>query len=63
MDLKIGHFYTSVHGDHRTYSPGMGAYATCYGRHYARRVIERMVAEGLIAASSVDLERVAYLDR
>lgn len=63
MDLKIGHLYTSVHGDHRTYSPRMGDQATCYGRHYDRRVIERMVAEGLIAASSVDLERVAYLDR
>lgn len=62
MDLKIGQLYTSVHGDHRTYSPRMGDQATCYGRHYDRRVIERMVAEGLITADSVDLARVAQCE-
>jgi hypothetical protein len=50
--------YTSIHGDHRLYYPG-DSQATCYGTHYDRRIIERMVQEGLIAAESVDLERVA----
>lgn len=62
-DLRSGYAYTSIHGDHRTYSPSMGSQATCYGQHYDRRIIERMVREELIAAESVDLERVAYLDR
>jgi hypothetical protein len=54
--------YTSIHGDHRLYSPG-GEQATCYGTHYDRRVIERMVKEGLISAESVDLARVETLER
>jgi len=58
-DLKNGRRYTSIHGDHRTYSPDLGRQATYYGEHYDRRIIERMVREGLIAADSVDLERVA----
>lgn len=62
-DLKIGNLYTSVHGDHRTYWPSLGSQATCYGKHYDRRVIERMVADGLIPESSVDLERGRFLDR
>ncbi len=45
----------------------MGDQATCYGTHYDRRVIERMVAEGLIPEDSVHIERVArfepHLDR
>ncbi len=49
--------YTSIHGDHRLYIPG-GRNDTCYGKHFDRRVIERMVAEGLIAADQVDIERV-----
>ena len=61
-DLKVGRQYTSVHGDHRTYSPSLGSQATCYGTHYDRRIIERMVREGLIDAASVHLERVAGLD-
>lgn len=62
--IKIGNIYTSMHGDHRTYSPSphLGSQATCYGRRYDRRVIERMVREGLILANSVDLDRVAKLD-
>jgi hypothetical protein len=62
-DLREGRFYTSVHGDHRTYSPSLGSQATCYGTHYDRRIIERMVKEGLISESSVDLARVARLSR
>jgi hypothetical protein len=62
-DLNCGRAYTSVHGDHRLYSPSLGSQATCYGTHYDRRVIERMVREGLVAAASVDLERVASFDR
>ena len=60
--LLGGRKYTSIHGDHRLYSPMVGAQATCYGTHYDRRVIERMVKEGLIAADSVDLDRVARLE-
>lgn len=62
-DLRLGRRYTSIHGDHRTYSPNLGDQATCYGRHYDRRVIERMVSEGLIPATSVDLERVQACER
>jgi hypothetical protein len=61
-DLRGGMRYTSIHGDHRTYSPAMGDQATCYGTHYDRRVIERMVKEGLIAADSVDIDRVLKLE-
>lgn len=61
-DLQRGERYTSIHGDHRLYRPS-GVNDTCYGTHYDRRVVERMVREGLIAADSVDLERVAYFDR
>jgi hypothetical protein len=65
-DLSHGYQYTSVHGDHRTYLPDGpfdNSQATCYGAHYDRRIIERMVKEGLIKADSVDIERVAYFDR
>ncbi len=62
-DLKVGLAYTSIHGDHRTYSPSLGSQATCYGTHFDKRVIERMVAERLIPAASVDLERVALCER
>jgi hypothetical protein len=54
--------YTSIHGDHRTYFVDGGPNATCYGKHYDRRVVERMVAEGLIAGNEVDLDRVKGLD-
>jgi hypothetical protein len=59
IDLKVGRQYTSVHGDHRTYSPALGPQAICYGSHYDPRIIERMVREGLIEASSVDLDLVS----
>lgn len=59
-DLKFGMLYTSIHGEHRTYTPS-GMNDTCYGTHYDRRIIERMVSEGKIAADSVDIERVAKL--
>jgi pyocin large subunit-like protein len=61
-DLKVGKRYTSIHGDHRTYHPSMGSQATCYGTHYDRRIIERMVREGLIERTSVDLDRVAHIE-
>ena len=61
--LRGGQHYTSIHGDHRLYYPHHGdSQATCYGTHYDRRVIERMVNEGLIAAESVDLKRVLVLE-
>lgn len=53
--------YTSLHGDHRMYQPG-GTNDTCYGIHFDRRIIERMVEEGLIPASQVDIERVQRCD-
>jgi hypothetical protein len=49
--------YTSIHGDHRLYKPG-GVNDTCYGTRFDLRIIERMVAEGMIPANSVDIERV-----
>lgn len=61
--LKIGDCYTSIHGDHRLYSPSMGNQATCYGTHFDRRIVERMVRDGLIPSASVDLQRVAAFDR
>jgi hypothetical protein len=60
--LKYGKVYTSIHGDHRLYKPS-GINDTCYGKHYDKRVVERMVKEGKIRADSVDLERVDYLSK
>lgn len=62
-DIARGMQYTSIHGDHRTYSPEFGSQASCYGNRYDRRIIERMVAEGRIPESSVDIQRVAYLSK
>jgi hypothetical protein len=53
--------YTSIHGDHRLYRRG-GMNDTCYGTHFDRRIVERMVVEGLVYASEVDLERVRRCD-
>lgn len=61
--LRGGMLYTSCHGDHRLYSSYGGSQDTCFGIHYDRRIVERMVSEGLIAAHCVDLERVAWFDR
>lgn len=49
--------YTSIHGDHRMYHPS-GANDTCYGTHYDRRIIERLVEEGKIPGTMVDIDRV-----
>ena len=49
--------YTSVHGDHRMYIPGRQN-DTCFGIHFDRRVIERLVEEGKLAKDRVDIERV-----
>lgn len=49
--------YTSIHGDHRMYIPG-GQNDTCFGIHFDRRVIERLVEEGKLARDIVDIERV-----
>jgi len=38
-----------------------GSNDTCYGQHFDRRVVERMVAEGLIPADRVDIDRVRRL--
>lgn len=54
---NAGYDYTSIHGDHRLYLRG-GMNDTCYGTHFDRRIVERMVAEGLLSASDVDVERV-----
>lgn len=58
---QLGYEYTSVHGDHRLYMSG-GMSDTCYGTHFDRRIVERMVVDGLVLASEVDLERVRYFD-
>ena len=49
--------YTSIHGDHRLYRRS-GRNDTCYGTHFDARIVERMVREGLVAASEVDIDRV-----
>jgi hypothetical protein len=59
--LRGGQRYTSIHGDHRLYYPS-GMNDTCYGQHYDRRVIERMVENGLIESDTVDIERVQRHD-
>ena len=53
--------YTSIHGDHRLYRRG-GTNGSCYGQGYDRRIVERMVSEGLIPANEVDIERVRRFD-
>jgi len=53
--------YTTIHGDHRIYSPSSGSLASSYGSHYDRRIIERMVAEGKIQIPNNEIERVRYL--
>ncbi len=56
-----GYEYTSCHGDHRLYRRS-GVNDTCYGTHFDRRIVERMVAEGLVSASELDIERVRRCD-
>jgi hypothetical protein len=58
--LNYGERYTSIHGDHRLYSPSLGDQATCYGTPYDHRIIVRMVSEGLIFVTPEDLDRVAH---
>lgn len=58
---RQGYEYTSIHGDHRLYRRS-GMNDTCYGQHFDRRVVERMVAEGLIHAGEADIERVRRFD-
>ena len=53
--------YTSIHGDHRLYRPS-GRNDTCYGVHFDRRIVERMVLEGLIPGDRVDIDRVRSID-
>ena len=59
---RQGYEYTSAHGDHRLYRRSGGMNDTCYGTHFDRRIIERMVSEGLIQAGEVDVERVRRCD-
>ena len=49
--------YTSDHGDHRMYLHSE-LNGTCYGVHFDRRIVERMVDDGLIPDNRVDIERV-----
>lgn len=57
LSLSSSYRYTSIHGDHRLYMPG-GQNDTCYGVHFDRRVVERLVNEGKVPADKVDIERV-----
>src|ERR1700675_2961327 len=58
------YLYTSIHGDHRLCFLMRGRQVdTCYGTHYDRRVVERLVAEGRVSISKDDLDRVAYFER
>jgi hypothetical protein len=58
---SMGYEYTSIHGDHRLYRRS-GMNDTCYGRRFDRRVVERMVSEGLVSAHEVDIDRVRSCD-
>jgi hypothetical protein len=42
--IKEGQLYTQIHGDDRLYNPG---HDTVYGTHYDKRVVDRLVSEGL----------------
>lgn len=53
--------YTSFHGDHRMYHK-FGQNDTCHGTHFDRRIVERMITEGLIPADIVNVERVRRCD-
>ena len=60
---SFGYRYTSIHGDHRLYLARFyGVNDSHYGTHFDRRIVERMISEGLIDASEVDVERVRFLD-
>ncbi len=62
LDLKrSGYEYTSICGDHRLYR-GSGVNDACYGTRFDRRIVERMVAEGLIHLDEVDIGRVRHFD-
>jgi hypothetical protein len=57
--LKQGYRYTSDHGDHRLHDKyGM----TCFGTHFDRRIVERMVADGLISTRDVAMDRVRRIE-
>ena len=60
--LEGGYKHTTIHGDHRLYNPLNGAQATCFGKHFDRRVIERMIEDGLIYLSEEDIGRVRYME-
>ena len=51
--------YTSIHGDHMMYDLSI---PSCYGVHFDRRIVERMVLEGLIPGDQVDIERVRRIE-
>jgi len=53
--------YTTIHGDHRMYLPA-GMNDTCYGYHFDRRIIERLVTEGIISNKDVEIDRVKHLE-
>jgi hypothetical protein len=52
-----GYRYTSAHGDHRIYRTG-GVNDTCYGQPFDLRIVERLVKEGKLDGSVVNIERV-----
>lgn len=57
--MKLGYEYTTAHGDHRLYQRGG---MSSYGAHFDRRIVERMVDDGLLHESEVDIERVRRCD-
>lgn len=62
MMQDTDYHYTTVHGDHRMVDFSVSE-DTCYGAKFDRRIVERMVSEGLISEDSVDIERVKRRDR
>lgn len=63
IELKrLGYCYTATHGDHRLYQR-IGRNPTCYGTHFDRRIVERMVEEGKLREGEVSLERVRRCDQ
>lgn len=50
--LGEGYWYTRVHGDHRLYMDHGHVNDTCYGVRFDDRVVDRMIANGLLGTFS-----------
>lgn len=56
--FSLGRYrYTTIHGDHRIYIDTGNVNDTCYGEKFDDRIIDRLVAEGLIEKFKVPCSR------